>query len=103
MTLTILIVKFNNEITPQEIQSFRGAVVASLNEKDILFHNHMENGVAYHYPRIQYKRIHKKAAIVCVKEGVKSIGELFCSGNYHYVIGEREVDMQIEVCQHLQY
>jgi len=36
MKLPILIVQFANEITPQEIQLFRGAVIASLNEKDIL-------------------------------------------------------------------
>ena len=96
MKLPILAVQFNNEIAPQEIQFFRGAVIASLNEKDILFHNHTENGVIYRYPRIQYKRIHKKAAIICVKEGIKSIGELFCAGNYHYKFGEREVDMLIE-------
>ena len=96
MKLPILIVQFSNEITPQEIQFFRGAVIASLNEKDILFHNHTESGVVYRYPRIQYKRIHKKAAIVCVKEGIKSIGELFCAESYHYKFGEREVDMRID-------
>ena len=96
MKLPILIIQFANEITSQEIQLFRGAVIASLNEKDILFHNHTEDGVVYRYPRIQYKRIHKKAAIVCVKEGIKSIGELFCADDYQYKIGEREVDMRIE-------
>jgi len=96
MKLPILIVQFANEITPQEIQLFRGAVIASLNEKDILFHNHTESGVIYRYPRIQYKRIHKKAAIICVKEGIKSIGELFCAESYHYKFGEREVDMRID-------
>ena len=96
MKLPILIIQFANEITPQEIQLFRGAVIASLNEKDILFHNHTENGVVYHYPRIQYKRIHKKAAIICIKEGIKSIGELFCAESYHYKFGDREVDMRID-------
>lgn len=96
MKIPLLIVKFGNEISPQEIQPFRGAVVASLNEKNILFHNHTENGVSYHYPLIQYKRIHKKAAIVCVKEGIKAISELFYTGNYRYKIGDRDVEMQIE-------
>ncbi len=91
-----LIVQYENEITPRELPSFRGAVIASLNEKDILFHNHTENGVSYRYPRIQYKRIHKKAAIVCIKEGIKVIGELFLSGNLSYRIGERTVEMRIE-------
>ncbi len=96
MKLPTLIVQYENEITPREIPSFRGAVIASLNEKDILFHNHTENGVSYRYPRIQYKRIHKKAAIVCVKDGIKAIGELFLSGNFSYRIGERTVGMRIE-------
>lgn len=96
MKLPILIVQFVNEITPQEIQPFRGAVIASLDEKDVLFHNHTENGVSYHYPRIQYKRIHRKASIVCVKEGIKAISELFYSGNYHYKIGDRNVEMCIK-------
>lgn len=96
MKLSTLIVQFGNEIEPREIQLFRGAVVTSLKNKDKFFHNHTENGVAYLYPRIQYKRIHKKAAIVCVKEGIKSIGELFYAGDYRYKMGEREVGMQIE-------
>lgn len=96
MKLPILIIQFANEITPQEIQLFRGAVIASLNEKDILFHNHTEKGVVYHYPLIQYKRIHKKAALVCLKEGVKAISELFYTGNYHYKMGDRDVEMKIE-------
>ena len=32
MKIPLLIVQFGNEIMPQEIQLFRGAVVASLNE-----------------------------------------------------------------------
>lgn len=96
MKLPILIVQFSNEIAPQEISHFRGAVIASLDEKNILFHNHTEEGVSYHYPQIQYKRIHKKAAIVCVQDGIKAIGELFCSANYTYLIGERKIEMQIE-------
>lgn len=96
MKLRTLIVKSSNEITPQELPFFRGAVIASLQEKDTMFHNHTEDGVVYHYPRIQYKRIHKKAAIVCVKEGIKAIGELFCAGDFHYRIGKREMEMHIE-------
>lgn len=94
--IPIFVVHFGNEISPHEIQQFRGAVISSLKEKNILFHNHTENGVAYHYPRIQYKRIHKKAAIVCVKEGIKAISELFYAGDYNYKIGERAVEMVIE-------
>lgn len=91
-----LVLRFSNEISASDIPKFRGAVIASLKEKNILYHNHDENGVVYRYPRIQYKRINKKAAIVCVKEGVDAIHELFTSGNFTYRIGEKDMEMRIE-------
>lgn len=91
-----LILQFANEIAASDIPKFRGAVIASLKQKNILYHNHDENGVVYRYPRVQYKRINKKAAIVCVKEGVEAIHELFSSGNFTYYIGKKEMDMRIE-------
>lgn len=91
-----LILRFANEISASDIPKFRGAVIASLKQKNILYHNHDENGVVYWYPRIQYKRINKKAAIVCVKEGVDAIHELFTSGNFTYRIGKKDMEMRIE-------
>ena len=91
-----LILQFANEIAASDIPKFRGAVIASLKQKNILYHNHDENGVVYKYPRVQYKRINKKAAIVCVKEGVEAIHELFSSGNFTYSIGKKEMEMRIE-------
>lgn len=91
-----LILQFANELSASDIPKFRGAVIASLKQKNILYHNHDVNGLAYRYPRVQYKRINKKAAIVCVKEGVNAIQELFSSGNFTYRIGKREMEMKIE-------
>jgi len=90
------ILQFANEISPQEIPFFRGAVIASLKEKDVWFHNHVIDGVVYRYPRIQYKRIHRKAAIVCINEGIGAINELFNCSNFNYKIGNRDVEMQME-------
>ena len=72
------------------------AVIASLEQNNILYHNHEANGVVYRYPRIQYKRLHQKAAIVCVNEGVEAIHELFSLGNFLYHIGKREEEMLIQ-------
>jgi hypothetical protein len=91
-----LILRFSNEISASDIPGFRGAVIASLKQKNILYHNHDENGVVYRYPRIQYKRINRKAAIVCIQEGVDAIHELFTSGNFTYRIGEKDMEMRIE-------
>ena len=91
-----LILQFANNISPAEIPKFRGAVIASLEKNNILFHNHDENGVVYRYPRIQYKRLNQKATIVCVNEGVEAIYQLFTSGNFTYRIGDREEEMRIQ-------
>lgn len=91
-----LVLQFANEIAGSDIPKFRGAVIASLKEKNILYHNHIEEKFRYAYPLIQYKRIHKKAAIVCIGEGVKAIHELFASDNFLFKIGEKETEMRMD-------
>lgn len=77
----ILLIRFKNPISVYKIDPFRGAVVNQLHNKDVLFHNHLEDGSGfrYSYPLIQYKRINQKAAILCLGEGTDSIGEFFNS------------------------
>lgn len=67
LKLPTLIIQFENEIASNAITQFRGAVLASLDEKDILFHNHDEDKLRYSYPLIQYKRVHKKAAVMGIE------------------------------------
>lgn len=90
------LVQFANEITFNEIPKFRGAVIASLERKNILYHNHTDTQFRYAYPLIQYKRIHKKAAIVCVGDGVKAIHELFATDNFMFNIGNKLEEMKME-------
>lgn len=91
-----LILQFANELSTNDITKFRGAVIASLKEKNILYHNHIEDRFRYAYPLIQYKRIHQKAAIVCIGDGVKAIHELFASDNFLFKIGEKETEMKMD-------
>ena len=48
--LLTIIIQFENEIEAKAIPFFRGAVIASLDEKNILFHNHDEDKLRYSYP-----------------------------------------------------
>ena len=89
-----LIVKFSSELKKHEVPLFRGAVIAASGGSQ-LFHNHDGDNYRYAYPLIQYKRIGKNAAIVCLGQGVESIGELFSNGNFCFQIGERTVEMEI--------
>ena len=77
-----LLIQFDNPIESEEIKFFRAAVISSLQEKDVLFHNHVEEGYRYAYPLIQYKRTHGKAAIFCIGEGVDAIYGYFTSNNF---------------------
>ena len=77
-----LLLQFTNEISSTEIPKYRGAVIASLENKNILYHNHLDDKFRYAYPLIQYKRLHKKAAILCIGEGINAIHEFFTSNNW---------------------
>lgn len=93
-TLTI---NYDLPITQREIPLFRGAVIASLEHKDVLFHNHTgEETLRYSYPLIQYKPIHKKAAVMGIGKGIDAITHLLSIPNYNFQIGKRSVEMHIE-------
>ena len=81
------------EIRQNEIPLFRGAVINSLGEHpNVFFHNHLDDDkFRYSYPLIQYKRLEKKAAIVCVEEGVDIIGQFLTEVNGKLAIGERQI------------
>jgi len=102
--IRVLVVKYDNELKINEIKLFRGAVLFHLGESaDTLFHHHTEEGFVYQYPKIQYKRIGGKAAIVCVNEGADSIGSLFNEQNREFSIGERKEQFVISSVKAEQY
>ncbi len=93
----VLIVRFGNEITREEIPLFRGSIVNAMENANLLFHNHVDGGgLRYAYPLIQYKRINQKAAIVCLGEGTDAIGQFFSSCNFDVALGERQVKLEVE-------
>lgn len=94
--LSIVTIQFANEIDSRRLVQFRGAIIASLKEKNILFHNHEDDKLRYAYPLIQYKRIHKKAAVVGVGKGVEVISHLLDSDSFCLQIGKEAIDMRIE-------
>lgn len=94
--LPIVIIQFVNEINPRQLSHFRGAVIVSLKEKDILFHNHDNDKLRYSYPLIQYKPIRKKAAVMGIGEGVEAISKLLDSNDFNFQIGTESIEMQIE-------
>ena len=94
--LPTIVIQFDNEIESKALPYFRGAVIASLEKKDILFHNHDEEKLRYSYPLIQYKRIHRKAAVMGIGKGIEVISQLLSARDFNYQIGNEKVEMHIE-------
>ncbi len=97
-TLTIL---FDATISFKAIHLFRGAILKSLGDKaNVLYHNHTSDSTfRYAYPLVQYKRIHGKAAIVCIEDAIDLIGQLLTDTDGTLMIGEREVKWQTNKIQ----
>lgn len=95
--LPTVTIQFENEIDSRAITFLRGAIIASLTKKDILFHNHDEDKLRYSYPLIQYKRIHGKAAVMGVGKGIEVITQILNDRESSYQIGSEEVEMRVEV------
>lgn len=94
MPVNTLIVQFKNPISRHEIALFRGAVIEGAGEDcPILFHNHKGEQLRYGYPLIQYKRIHGRAAIVCVGQGCNEIGAFFSHSNFQLQLGRRAPEL----------
>lgn len=94
--IKVLKVVFGQDIFHDEIPFFRGAVIDSLEHKNVLFHNHVGEGLRYSYPLIQYKRIGGKAAIVCVEAGTEAMGEFFASCNFDVMLRDRPLHLEAE-------
>ncbi len=95
--LRVLRVVFSPEIKGFEVPAFRGAVIKKSGGDSLLFHNHIgKTGYRYSYPLIQYKRLKKKASVICIKDGVDEIHRFFENQDWSLVLNGRAVDMKIE-------
>ncbi|EXY60382.1 hypothetical protein M111_2077, partial [Bacteroides fragilis str. 3986T(B)10] len=92
----VLLIKFKNKISDDEVQFFRSSIIQKLGDQpDILYHNHVEkNKYRYSYPLIQYKNIEQQATIVCIDQGTKAIEKFFSQCDFNFQLGNRKVNMK---------
>ena len=100
MTTTNLPIKlveilFDYPIKYEDLSKFRGAVIHTTQQINDLYHNHNGDGLIYRYPRVQYKRICGKAALLCVGEAVDAVHEFFSNYKGTLQIGEQIVNLQV--------
>jgi len=101
--IRILQVVFENEIEPYELPAFRAAIIEQTGRKYDLFHNHSENTQIYRYPLIQYKRVYKNPAILCIEEGVDQLHHFFEKKGEVIMIGDRQVELKVKQLQMNQF
>lgn len=94
--LKILTIRFDLPIRYEEISKFRGAIINLTKEKNDFFHNHSETGVIYRYPKIQYKKLGGKAALVCIDEGTEAIHDFFAGFHQPFILGTNVTELKVE-------
>ncbi len=101
MKLRILQIIFDTEIAAYEIPAFRGAVIKKVGqENSVLFHNHIDDTqYRYSYPLIQYKRIKRHPAIICIDQGVDEIHRFFEQSTWDLKIGDKIHNIKIHRLQ----
>lgn len=99
--IDVFVIRFNNELRFNEVPLLRSGVLSIMQHNaNVLFHNHTaDDGFRYSYPLIQYKRINRKAAIVCFGEGCSTVGEFFATQNMKFMMGEQLVELNLERLQ----
>mgnify|MGYP001493591248 CR=1 FL=1 len=102
-TIRLLTVLFNFEIEPTEINQFRGAVIKTTQGKNSLFHNHSPSGNIYRYPKIQYKQMYKKAALLCIEEGIEGMQDFFSQTDWKMEIGREKKEITVAQIKVQQY
>ena len=96
--IRVMTIRMSGERKHCEVPYFRGAVIAALNgAENMLLHNHVgDDGYRYAYPKIQYKIIDERAALVCVEEGIDAVVPNIMRLIRSFQIGNRELPMTIQ-------
>lgn len=96
MDIRILTIVFSGEIAPHEIPAFRGALAEKAGRRHVLFHNHVDSGYRYGYPLIQYKRVGRQPAVICLGEGVDEIHHFFSRPDWRLHLSGRMLEMRVD-------
>ncbi len=87
---------FKQPLRLYESRLLRSAILKRIEPYDVLYHNHINDGVRFEYPLIQYKSINGKAAILYLGDGIESIHALFSKRPGKVWVRGREFNLEIE-------
>ena len=93
--IKLFTIEFGHKIDLKEIPKFRGAVISAMENAPIQFHNHLDDGLVYSYPLVQYKSIGGNASVLCLGETVKDIGSFLSEYHTSLRIGTEDKEFPI--------
>ena len=92
-----ILITFDFDLKSYEVPGFRGAIAEKAGLENELFHQHGKNGrLLYQYPKIQYKTIRKKSAILGFDEGVDNLHHLFSNPDWQIKVSGRQDKLTID-------
>lgn len=96
-TISISHLYFKQEIAPNEIIMFRGAINKLLfaEPENLLFHNHQSEGLRYAYPMVQYKCLNHHAVIVALGDAQNLLKKLAEQNELHVRLGKKSVTFDV--------
>lgn len=96
MKLRSIFIAFEEPIANREIIAFRSAVAEKAGRNHILFHNHLDTSqYLYRYPRIQYKVINQRPAMVCIEDGVEEVHHFFQKPSWDLTLFDRVYKVKV--------
>lgn len=81
-TIRVCTITLDGKLYEREIPSFRGAVMGIAGNNP-LFHNHSDEGDIHRYPRVQYKVIDGRPAVIGFEDGADALCSLFLPASKH--------------------
>lgn len=93
--IRVLHIEFDAEIEPWELTAFRSAVIEVTGRKHTLFHHHVGDNYLYKYPLIQYKRIGRRPAMLCIDQGVDELHHFFDQKGEVVLLGDKEIELKV--------
>lgn len=91
----IVKILFEEHISIAELPYFRGVLIG-MSDQDSLFHNHIEEGYYYSYPKIQYKIIDGRPAVIGINEGAEALERMFLRlKSFSCHLGRRDTELNI--------
>lgn len=86
---------FDDLISSDELRFFRGVVI-DLADANPLFHNHVDAGYRYSYPKVQYKLLDGHPAVLGIGEGADAVKDLFAGmETLHCRLGHRRRELHL--------